>query len=201
MVIDLPQYWVGFVKWGTIKLSHLFPCTDYLPTKKADFFHGSIDMWSPAWWKKMDRIGASKLRNPSRKMWNQAPFGKPIYQVTSPLICKHITWNAKCPILKAIVAGFRGPKLPKKIGHLAFQVYIYIYSWTGRWWKTTPCPSETGVRFSCRQKTPPPSCQRRRAGFRRREPGAVEAPQSCGRRWLADSEQARVGRGVKLAPR
>jgi len=31
-------------------------------------------------------------------------------------------WKAKCPIFKAIVAGFRGPKLPKKIGHLAFQV-------------------------------------------------------------------------------
>ena len=61
------------------------------------------------------------------------------------------------------------------------------------------CPSETGFRFSSAKKTLP-SCQRRRAGFRRREPGAVEAPQSCGRRWLADSEQAPVGRGVKLAP-
>ena len=30
--------------------------------------------------------------------------------------------KAKCPIFKAIVAGFRGPKLPKQIGHLAFQV-------------------------------------------------------------------------------
>ena len=31
------------------------------------------------------------------------------------------TWKAKCLIFKAIVAGFRGFQLPKKIGHLAFQ--------------------------------------------------------------------------------
>jgi len=35
------------------------------------------------------------------------------------------TWKAKCPIFEAIVAGIRGPKLPKKIAHLAFQYIFY----------------------------------------------------------------------------
>ena len=42
------------------------------------------------------------------------------------------TWKAKCPIFKAIVAGFRDKvaiKLPRKIGHLAFQALVsYILS-------------------------------------------------------------------------
>ena len=38
------------------------------------------------------------------------------------------TWKAKCPIFKAIVAGFRGFQLPQKIGHLAFQVGWWIFS-------------------------------------------------------------------------
>ena len=35
------------------------------------------------------------------------------------------TWKAKCPIFKAIVAGFRG-KVDQKIGHLAFQAWNFI---------------------------------------------------------------------------
>ena len=34
------------------------------------------------------------------------------------------TWNAKCPIFKAIVAGFRA-KVALKMGHLAFQVVFF----------------------------------------------------------------------------
>ena len=59
-----------------------------------------------------------------------------------------VSWKAKCPIFEAIVAGFR-VKLPKKIGHLAFQVPVgdpcldrgpprkpKIPSLGGEWWLT-----------------------------------------------------------------
>jgi len=36
------------------------------------------------------------------------------------------SWKAKCPIFKAIVAGFRG-KVATKIGHLAFQIYTLFW--------------------------------------------------------------------------
>ena len=35
------------------------------------------------------------------------------------------TWKAKCPIFKALVAGFRGFSLPTKIGHLVFQAMLF----------------------------------------------------------------------------
>ena len=65
-------------------------------------------------------------KNPSLPLPATGPTTIVINGILTP------TWKAKWLIFKAIVAGFR-VKLPKKIGHLAFQVLVitpvpYIYT-------------------------------------------------------------------------
>ena len=46
---------------------------------------------------------------------------------------KHRTWNAKCPIFKAIVAGFRGKVALKKWDTWRSREFFLVYFCGSKW--------------------------------------------------------------------